>query len=96
MCAGINWKRSGQLPNPLQDKLKTLNAEEVAQIYKNLFSSIDGQLLLEDLKNRCFYFAPLIDEHEGRTYFNDGMRSVVLHITNQIEYQPEEKESESQ
>ncbi len=81
------------MPNPLQDKLDTLDEERVAKLYKTVFESEEGQLVLEDLKNRCWTKAPLPYGEEGQRA--EGRRSVVLHIQTQLDYEkPEEMESE--
>lgn len=81
------------MPNPINDKLQTLDAESVARIYKTVFDSEAGQLALQDLINRCYYDSPLPVGQEGDRC--EGMRLVVLHIKSQINYEPEKIETES-
>ncbi len=81
------------MPNPLNDKLLTLDEKQVAKLYQNLFDSEEGQLVLEDLKNRCWFKKPLPYGEEGQRA--EGARSTVLHIQTQIGYvKPQETESE--
>ena len=76
------------MPNPLNDKLQTLDEERVANLYKTVFATEEGQLVLEDLRNRCFIKIPTpTEESPYTTYFNEGKRSVVLHIESQINYE---------
>jgi len=78
----------------LTDKLFDLTEEDLANVYKRIFDTADGQLMLEDLKNRCYVksssaqYGDIIIPHPFSNYFNEGMRSVVLHILSQINYKP--------
>lgn len=74
-------------------------ADEIAQIYKNLFNSEAGKIVLEDLRNRCFVKISTVETYNSvypnEVIFKEGMRSVFLHIENQIKIEPEPiKESE--
>ena len=73
----------------LNDKLQEMTAEDVANIYKRIFSTPDGQLMIEDLRNRWYIKIPTTGRGNDQTNFNEGMRSVVLHIESQIEFIPE-------
>lgn len=66
----------------LQEKLGEMSDDELSRIYRNLFESPEGRLVLEDLRNRCYCYSTtaLGDNIE----LNEGMRSVVLHIETQI------------
>ena len=81
------------MPNPLHDKLLTLDEERVAKLYQNVFNSDEGQLVLEDLRNRCYCKVSTKDHPDGSDV-GEGMRTVVLHIENQIEYEPTERTNE--
>lgn len=74
--------------NPQAMKLSTLSQKQVSQIYRNVFGSIDGQLVLEDLRFRCNVYIPSFDESQSnepwRTIFNEGKRSVLLTIETQM------------
>jgi hypothetical protein len=72
--------------NALIEQLEKLNEEEVAQLYKNLFTSPDGQLVLEDLKGRCYVYSTTFAPIPYTTYWQEGMRNVILHIESQINY----------
>ena len=54
---------------------------ELAALYRKVFNSADGQLLLQDLEDRFYYNAPV----ENAT--DEGMRRAVLHIHTML--QPE-------
>lgn len=75
--------------NELQKKLSTLNEEQVAQIYKNVFNTPEGKLVLQDLKNRGYYYIPLPLGQAGDRA--EGIRMGVIHIETQINYEKEEK-----
>ena len=80
------------MPNLLNDKLSTLDEEQVAKLYQNLFDSEEGKLVLQDLKNRCFIDISTYDG--GNMEIHEGMRCVVLHIQTQLNYEVKEKESD--
>lgn len=83
------WKKEGLIvSNPLLDKLFTLDAEELSKLYKNIFDSEAGRLVLEDLRQRCFIYTTTAADTANKTYYNEGMRSVVLHIETEINYEP--------
>ena len=48
--------------------------EALLRLYQRVFNNDDGQFVIQDLKNRCFYDAPVQSQTE------EGMRRVVLHI----------------
>lgn len=77
------------MPTYEEKKLSLLNEEETANLYKNLFSTDTGKLVLEDLKNHCFVKTSTADENPYVTYWHEGMRNVVLHIETKINFQPE-------
>ena len=75
----------------LTDKLMELKEEEIINLYKRVFDSEDAQLMLEDLKNRCYVnVTSFTGDRQGD--FNEGMRSVILHIQTQLDYKPQESE----
>jgi len=86
----------------LTNKLMTFDDESVAMLYKRVFDSVDAKLVLEDLRNRCFVKISScninMNNTSERTIFNEGMRSVVLHIESQLNYEPvpnQEEDNES-
>lgn len=72
----------------LMDRLEGLSPDELARVYKEVFSTDAGQLVLEDLRNRCFVKLPTaaqnkaVDSHQ--LALREGMRSVYLHIETQM------------
>ncbi len=65
------------LTKKLQE-MTTADSEALIKLYGRVFNCDDGQLVLQDLKNRCFYNAPANDQIE------EGMRRVVLHINTML------------
>jgi hypothetical protein len=58
-----------------------MTPDELRQMYRRVFKSEDGQKVVEDLKARCWFYAPVHtpgDTHE--TAYRDGQRSIVLSI----------------
>jgi hypothetical protein len=53
---------------------------ELHRAYKRVCSTPDGQTIMADLEQRgCFYRSTFSTE-SGRTSFNEGRRSIILHI----------------
>ena len=82
------------MSNPQDEKLQTMLPVEVAKLYQKLFCTVEGKLVLQDLKNRCFFDVSTYNGDPNDTIKNEGMRSVVLHINNQIIYKEPENEME--
>jgi hypothetical protein len=60
-----------------------------------VFNSDDGQLVLEDLRQRCYIYAPTLHDNPQVTAAHEGMRSVVLMIETRLkpmEPQPDKEE----
>ena len=73
----------------LTEKLAKISAEDpkegLPRLYSRVFNSPDGELVLEDLRNRFFYYAPALTPHD------EGGRRVVLHIQGMIKRINEER-----
>lgn len=54
--------------------------KERKQLYQNVFESPDGKRVLEDLSRHAFIRKTTFSENPQRTAFNEGQRSMVLHI----------------
>ena len=55
--------------------------EELQKTYNKIFSSKEGKIILEDLRKRCFAYAPTnVPGDPYATHINEGMRNVLLHI----------------
>ena len=66
------------MPNDIQ-KIK-----ELKQLYQNVFESVDGKKVLEHLENKLFIKRSTLNSDSLRMAFNEGQRSVVLHIRNMM------------
>ena len=68
--------------------LKKMDDEALDRLYMRLFSSDDGRLVLEDLRNRCFSYAPTVPEggdiNALRTHYNEGRRSILIMIETRL------------
>ena len=77
---------SGNIPT--QNKLATLTNEELSKIYQNLFNTTEGQLVLEDLRNRANPSCPSVPEDGAidplRVAYNEGKRAVFFYIETQL------------
>jgi hypothetical protein len=81
--------------NNITKKVISLEEDERASLYKGLFDSPEGKLVLEDLRVRCyFYGSSALPDPNGHindpyaVYMNEGMRSVMLYIQTQLEHEP--------
>jgi hypothetical protein len=82
----------------LNEKLSKLDVNELKMMYRKVFSSEEGQLVLQDLKNRSF-FDTSTTEIQGiwytdRIFFHEGIRSSILHIVTMIETVDETNEGD--
>ena len=73
----------------LTKKLESLDEKQIQAIYRRVFLTDEGRIVLEDLKNRCYGYCPTIMTggmvDPLRAMFNEGSRSVVLHIETLLE-----------
>ena len=61
---------------------------ELALMYKKVFNSDAGKVVLDDLMKHCRFKYPLIDPNTfdtNRTFFNEGARNVFIFIMSNIE-----------
>jgi hypothetical protein len=58
------------------------------QAYRRTFDSPEGELVLADLERRGFGLTPHFDPDPQRTAYNEGRRSLLLHILAMIEEDP--------
>jgi hypothetical protein len=71
----------------LEQVVEDLTPEQLSRIYMEVFNTDNGQLVLEDLKNRCH--AEISTVSEGgidpfQVVYKEGRRSVLLHIQTQL------------
>ena len=73
---------------PLDDIKKAKQVEsqivEASRRYKEVFSGEDGEWVLNDLRKRCFIDHTTYSDSHGQMGFNEGRRSVFMHIQNLI------------
>ena len=92
----------GYQVNPEQLKLARLSQAELVNIYKDIFTSEGGKLILEDLRMRCYSYMPTYLNADGNTVseidfkVNEGKRSVILTIETMINAQNKEIETNEQ
>jgi hypothetical protein len=53
-----------------------------AEAYRELFMSTLGDLVIGDLEKVCFSDQTTFDDNPHKTAYNEGRRSVLLHIRN--------------
>ena len=58
---------------------------ELHRAYLRLFGSADGRAVLDDLERRGCFLRPTFSTDPGRTEFNEGRRSLVLHVKHMLE-----------
>ena len=59
-------------------------ANQLRKDYHTVFDSEEGQRVLEDLKQTCFYHSPTIHEIAHVMAYNEGQRNVVIHIETKL------------
>lgn len=83
--------------NPLQSRLAQMSEEQKIRLYNDLFSTIDGQLVLEDLKCRAFFYVP--PDHGASSdrdvFINVGVQKLLMEIVRMsLPLTPEEMKQE--
>lgn len=59
-------------------------AEQLRKDYKTVFLSEAGQRILDDLKKVCYFNDTTLNEFPHIMSFNEGSRSVILHIETKL------------
>lgn len=60
------------------------NPLELHRAYKRVFASTDGQAILNDLEKRGCFTRSTFSTDPGRIQFNEGRRSLVLHVKHML------------
>ena len=63
----------------LIQRLKELDQKRLEQVYQNVFDTDEGQLVLEDLKARFWFYVPVQDMRQA------GEQAVLIHIRNMVD-----------
>ncbi|WP_319469653.1 hypothetical protein [uncultured Pseudodesulfovibrio sp.] len=58
---------------------------ELHRAYRRLFESADGETVMFDLEKRGCFLRPSFSTDPGRTQFNEGRRSLVLHVKHMLD-----------
>ncbi|MGE4503774.1 MAG: hypothetical protein AB7D51_00375 [Desulfovibrionaceae bacterium] len=58
---------------------------ELHKAYLRLFSGADGARVMTDLERRGFYREPAFSAEPARLAFNEGRRSLVLHVKQMLD-----------
>ncbi|MCP4455206.1 MAG: hypothetical protein GY809_27410 [Planctomycetes bacterium] len=58
---------------------------ELHRAYKRLFDTHDGQTVMDDLEKRGCFMRSTFSTDTGRTDFNEGRRSMVLHVKHMLD-----------
>ena len=53
-------------------------------LYKRLFETEDGEAVMKDLKNNCYYDTTTFSTDPGQLAYREGMRCVLLHINTMV------------
>lgn len=71
-------------PNPRIDKLSKLDYQELVDLYKRVFTTGDGALVLEHMKGIFFEYTPPEASTPHQMGVNVGKQSVIIHIKNML------------
>ncbi|BDQ34330.1 Bbp19 family protein [Pseudodesulfovibrio portus] len=61
------------------------NPLELHRAYRRLFDCADGRTVMADLEQRGCFSRSSFSTDKGRTAFNEGRRSLVLHVKHMID-----------
>lgn len=56
------------------------NPLDLHRAYKRIFDTPDGQTIMADLEQRGCFLRSTYSTDRGRTEFNEGRRSLILHV----------------
>lgn len=65
--------------------MKFFKYKSTAIAYKNVFSSVQGKEVLDDLIKSCYLLSPTFSKDPYETAFKEGQRNVVLKILQLLE-----------
>ena len=68
--------------NPQDKSLQIIREQK--QLYLTVFDNPDGKALLNELSIRAFEKRTTFNKDSHQTAFNEGQRSIVLHIKNML------------
>ncbi|MDD3313751.1 hypothetical protein [Pseudodesulfovibrio sp.] len=63
----------------------TDNPLELHRAYRRLFDCEDGRTVMEDLETRGCFLRSTFSTESGRTQFQEGRRSLVLHMKHMLD-----------
>lgn len=63
---------------------RSVQATKVINAYRRLFSSDDGQIVLKDMMSSMYISRSVIGATPYDTYFNEGVRSVLIRLLGTI------------
>lgn len=78
------------MTNELFKKLNEMSDDDLSHAYMAVFNTPNGELILEDLKNRCFWYQSTYDGDVEEMKVNEGMRRVLLTIVTRLSATPAE------
>ena len=58
--------------------------ENLTALYMRVFNTDDGKLVLQDLKNRAFFYLPTYQGDDRQGLINEGMRLAVVNIESRL------------
>ena len=65
-------------------KLSKFTEDDLNQLYLRVFNSADGELVMQDLANRCYVSEPTFLAREGEAHC-EGMRAMYLSIQSRLQ-----------
>lgn len=60
------------------DVMRESDPQQITQLYLNIFTTPDGQMVLTDLMDHFFEFKPTSNDHEA------GCHAVIIYIKNRL------------
>lgn len=71
-------------PNDRIDRLSKLTESELFDLYKRVFTTGDGELVLEHMKGVFYEYVPPVGNSKHNTSVAVGQQSVIIHIKNML------------
>ena len=81
--AGESMRESIKESIKLNASLLKMDEDAITRLYLRVFNTDDGELVLQDLMNRCHFYTPTTNT------FDEGQRSVIMSIQNRLSNLPQ-------
>jgi hypothetical protein len=73
------------IENKKKEKAVESQIAQKQQLYKRVFDTVEGRLVMADLEKRCFVTRTTYSDNAGQMAFSEGRRSVYMFIKDLVD-----------